>query len=91
MRLVEALAQGGCGTFVNTGSAWQHVDGEPYRPKSLYAATKQAFEDIVHFYAGAAARSASARWSCTTPTARTITGTSSSPRSGRRSRRVNRS
>ena len=51
MRLIDALAQAGCTTFVNTGSAWQHVRGEHYRPKSLYAATKQAFEDIVHFYA----------------------------------------
>ncbi len=37
-------------TFVNAGTAWQHVEGEPYRPKNLYAATKQAFEDVLRHY-----------------------------------------
>lgn len=36
--------------FVNVGTAWQHVDGARYRPKNLYAATKQAFEDILAHY-----------------------------------------
>ncbi|HEX9504879.1 MAG TPA: NAD(P)-dependent oxidoreductase, partial [Acidimicrobiia bacterium] len=36
--------------FVNVGTAWQHVDGAGYRPKNLYAATKQAFEDVLRFY-----------------------------------------
>lgn len=45
-RLLEALAGSGT-TFVNVGTAWQHVDGAPYRPKNLYAATKQAFEDVL--------------------------------------------
>ena len=51
MRLAEAAASGGCRRFVNAGTAWQHVEGAPYRPKSLYAATKQAFEDVLRYYA----------------------------------------
>jgi nucleoside-diphosphate-sugar epimerase len=37
--------------FVNTGTAWQHYDAAPYSPVSLYAATKQAFADVLVFYA----------------------------------------
>jgi len=48
-RLLEALA-GTDAPFVNVGTAWQHVDGAPYRPKNLYAATKQAFEDVLAHY-----------------------------------------
>lgn len=37
--------------FVNTGTIWQQVEGEPYRPAALYAATKQACQDMLKFYA----------------------------------------
>ncbi len=37
--------------FVNTGTVWQHYDAAPYSPVSLYAATKQAFSDLLVFYA----------------------------------------
>jgi nucleoside-diphosphate-sugar epimerase len=47
-RLVDALS-GSDGVLVNVGTAWQHVDGARYRPKNLYAATKQAFEDVLAF------------------------------------------
>lgn len=47
-RLVDALGPDGR-VFVNVGTAWQHVDGARYRPKNLYAATKQAFEDVLAF------------------------------------------
>jgi nucleoside-diphosphate-sugar epimerase len=50
-RLAEALARAGRPAFVNVGTAWQHVGGEAYRPKNLYAATKQAFEDVLRHYA----------------------------------------
>jgi nucleoside-diphosphate-sugar epimerase len=36
---------------MNTATVWQHVDAAPYSPVSLYAATKQAFADILVFYA----------------------------------------
>lgn len=38
-------------TFINVSSYWQHHNGEPYSPVSLYAATKQAFLDIAQYYA----------------------------------------
>lgn len=47
--LAQALAGSGC-RFVNAGSAWQHHDGRAYSPASLYAATKQALQDILQFY-----------------------------------------
>jgi nucleoside-diphosphate-sugar epimerase len=54
-RLADALARAGVVSFVNVGTAWQHVDGQPYRPKNLYAATKQAFEDVLTHYRTAGA------------------------------------
>jgi nucleoside-diphosphate-sugar epimerase len=39
----------GC-TFVNAGSFFQHVGSQDYAPACLYAATKQAFGDILRFY-----------------------------------------
>jgi nucleoside-diphosphate-sugar epimerase len=50
MRLAEALAVTGYPDLVNVGTAWQRVGGEPYRPKGLYAATKQALEDVLRYY-----------------------------------------
>lgn len=50
-RLADALAAGGEAAFVNVGTVWQHHDGRRYGPTSLYAATKQAFADVLQFYA----------------------------------------
>lgn len=50
-RLADALVGVGGIPLVNTGTAWQHVGGAPYAPMSLYAATKQAFADILRFHA----------------------------------------
>jgi len=36
--------------FINIGTGWQHYLGKYYEPVDLYAATKQAFEDILHYY-----------------------------------------
>jgi nucleoside-diphosphate-sugar epimerase len=49
-RVAEAASLAGCPRFVNTSTAWQHLGGAPYAPVSLYAATKQAFEDILRHY-----------------------------------------
>ena len=49
-RLVEAALAAGCTRFVNTGTFWQHCDGAGYAPMDLYAATKQAFEDLLRHY-----------------------------------------
>jgi nucleoside-diphosphate-sugar epimerase len=48
--LAEAVSRAGDCTFVNTGTVWQHYDARPYSPVSLYAATKQAFTDVLAFY-----------------------------------------
>ena len=50
-RLLEAMSACEVRHFVNTGTSWQHFHGEAYDPVCLYAATKQAFEDILAFYA----------------------------------------
>ncbi|KAA0110060.1 SDR family oxidoreductase [Methylobacterium sp. P1-11] len=52
--ILEAMSNHGCRNIVNTGTSWQHFDGsEVYLPTNLYAATKQAFEDLAHFYVDA--------------------------------------
>ena len=49
-QLADAAAAAGVERFVNTGTAWQHFEGALYNPVCLYAATKQAFDDILRFY-----------------------------------------
>ena len=49
-QLVEAMVRNGVYSLVNTGTSWQHYNNEDYNPVCLYAATKQAFEDILRFY-----------------------------------------
>lgn len=51
--LLEAASRHGAPWFINTGSYWQHYQDAAYSPVNLYAATKQAFEDIGTFYAEA--------------------------------------
>jgi nucleoside-diphosphate-sugar epimerase len=51
-QLLESAERLGA-VFVNISSSWQHFDGQAYSPVSLYAATKQAFLDIAHYYAEA--------------------------------------
>jgi len=48
--LLEAMSLAGCKDLINTGTAWQHYQNQEYNPVSLYAATKQAFEDLCRFY-----------------------------------------
>jgi len=52
-QLVDALADTPARRLVNAGTIWQHFDGDDYHPVCLYAATKQAFEAILTFYAEA--------------------------------------
>ncbi|MFA5040679.1 MAG: NAD-dependent epimerase/dehydratase family protein [Bdellovibrionales bacterium] len=49
-QLIEASLAAGCREFINTGTAWQHYENAPYAPVNLYAATKQAFADILTYY-----------------------------------------
>lgn len=49
-QLVEAMAANGVYRLINTGTSWQHYQSSDYDPVNLYAATKQAFEDILAYY-----------------------------------------
>ena len=53
-QLLEAMSEAGVQHFINTGTSWQYFHQEEFRPVNLYAATKQAFEDILAFYADSA-------------------------------------
>ena len=49
-QLLEAMRLAGTTTLVNAGTAWQNFGGDGHNPVNLYAATKQAFEDILLYY-----------------------------------------
>jgi nucleoside-diphosphate-sugar epimerase len=49
-RLADAVAARGDGLIVNAGTYWQNAGGGEYHPVDLYAATKQAFQDVLQFY-----------------------------------------
>lgn len=52
-QLVEAMFRTGVRNFVNTETFWQFQHGsDEYSPVCLYAATKQAFHDILKYYVG---------------------------------------
>lgn len=51
--LAEAMAASGVTKLINTGTAWQQFNGADYLPVNLYAATKQAAEDLLLYYADA--------------------------------------
>ncbi len=50
-QLVEAMIANDVSALVNTGTSWQHYQDHEYNPVCLYAATKQAFEVILTYYA----------------------------------------
>ncbi len=49
-RLLDASVSNNVPWFINTGTFWQHYENKTYSPVNLYAATKQAFQDIAKFY-----------------------------------------
>lgn len=49
-QLLEAMSINGVKRIVNAGTSWQHYHSREYRATNLYAATKQAFEDLLGFY-----------------------------------------
>jgi nucleoside-diphosphate-sugar epimerase len=49
-QLAEAMTKHGCLNLVNAGTVWQHYQNRAYDPVNFYAATKQAFEDILEYY-----------------------------------------
>lgn len=52
-QLAEAMAANAVPYLINTGTSWQHFDSAEFSPVNLYAATKQAFEDVLAFYVSA--------------------------------------
>jgi nucleoside-diphosphate-sugar epimerase len=54
-QLFEALVGTGCRRLVNVGTGWQHRTDAPTRPVNLYAATKQAAQDLLAYYTDASA------------------------------------
>jgi nucleoside-diphosphate-sugar epimerase len=50
LQLAEAMSLAGAARLVNTGTSWQHFGTPAYRPVNLYAATKQACEDLLAYY-----------------------------------------
>ena len=50
VQIAEAITLQGVTKLINTGTSWQHYENEDYNPVCLYAATKQAFEDMLKFY-----------------------------------------
>lgn len=48
--LLEAMKTNGVTKLLNFGTRWQHINNQIYNPANLYAATKQAFADILCWY-----------------------------------------
>jgi nucleoside-diphosphate-sugar epimerase len=48
--LLAAMQAKGIRSFVNTGSSWQNTQSGAFRPVNFYAASKQAFEQILSHY-----------------------------------------
>src|SRR3989344_3539262 len=51
MHLFEAATKHDVPWMINTSTYTQHYENRDYSPANLYSATKQAFEDIVQYYA----------------------------------------
>lgn len=48
--IFDAVTKAGAKSIINTGTYWQQYAKEKYNPVNLYAATKQAAEDILLYY-----------------------------------------
>jgi nucleoside-diphosphate-sugar epimerase len=57
-RLLEAMRLSGCTRIVTAESILQFSEAGEYRPLTFYAATKQAFADVLSFYSGTCEMSA---------------------------------
>ncbi|MCF6775563.1 NAD(P)-dependent oxidoreductase [Thiotrichales bacterium 19X7-9] len=51
--LLEAMLINGIKCIINTGTSWQHYNNADYDPVCLYAATKEAFEQLITYYINA--------------------------------------
>jgi len=53
LQLLEAMKISGAKHIINIGTSWQSYEDVDRRPVNLYAATKQAFEDLLSYYSDA--------------------------------------
>ncbi|MBN1182307.1 MAG: NAD(P)-dependent oxidoreductase [Bacteroidales bacterium] len=53
INILEAAVKAGCQAFITTGSISQHYENKKYAPVNFYASTKQAFDDLLNYYASA--------------------------------------
>ena len=49
-QLLKIMKEFDVHNFINTGTYWQYYDTAKYDPNSLYAATKQSFQDILAWF-----------------------------------------
>ena len=49
LHLANAASSSGS-KFLNIGTNWQHYEGDLYNPVTLYAATKQAMQDLLQYF-----------------------------------------
>jgi nucleoside-diphosphate-sugar epimerase len=52
-QVLEAMKQTGAKRLIHPATFFQFYDSDTYRPVNLYAATKQAFEDVLAYYVDA--------------------------------------
>lgn len=50
IQICDAMSRAKSRAIVSMGSAWQHAGSLPYAPICLYAATKQAMQDVFQYY-----------------------------------------
>lgn len=50
VHLLEAMVASNIHSFINVGTIWQNREMDGYDPMNLYAATKEAFIDLLKFY-----------------------------------------
>lgn len=48
--ILEAMKLSGVKYIIYSRTSWQHYQNEAYNPVNFYAATKQAFEDLMKYY-----------------------------------------
>lgn len=50
LHILEAMKESETELMINTGTSWQHFNANEYNPVDLYAATKEAFENLIKYY-----------------------------------------
>src|SRR5271165_7197821 len=59
--LLAYMRDAGCNALVNAGTSWQNCAGARFSPLNIYAASKQAFEDVIEGFCLGGLRAATLR------------------------------